>query len=119
PLQWLPDGSGWLLHYKYLLDRKSKLIVWEVDPKSLVASTVRLEEEGTFSAVARTGGGYRYVKRRFPREAIEKATAEYIAAGPLVRPKRRISLTFDIKNVLDGTAEKLIEEYRQMWKSKF
>jgi WD40 repeat protein len=30
PIQWLPDGSGWLLYGRYLLDRSSQRVVWKL-----------------------------------------------------------------------------------------
>ncbi|HEV3004885.1 MAG TPA: hypothetical protein VGX78_10510 [Pirellulales bacterium] len=31
PIEWLPDGSGWLLYGRYLLDRSSRRVVWKLE----------------------------------------------------------------------------------------
>ena len=85
-LQWVPDGSGWLLDGRYLLDRQSKRLVWQLEQMyDRLGCRFRTKES---LLVNRSGNGnLDLVRMEFPWTEIRDALARIDSdEGVLLRP---------------------------------
>ncbi|MFC1596735.1 WD40 repeat domain-containing protein [Planctomycetota bacterium] len=84
-LQWVPDKSGWLLDGRYLLDRESKRLVWQLDQmRDRLGCRFRTKES---LLVNRGGAAMELVRMEFPWEEIHDALGRIDSDEPaLLRP---------------------------------
>ncbi|HVC98799.1 MAG TPA: hypothetical protein VND64_34360, partial [Pirellulales bacterium] len=74
PIEWLPDGSGWLLYGRYLFDRKSFRVVWKLHSTS--DKRFRFLDQQTLAVVRGGRFGGKLVGIRIPWDSITAELAD-------------------------------------------
>jgi hypothetical protein len=97
-LTWAPDGSGWLLAGQYLVDRRSKKLVWVLPVHYRVNPAARFLDA---SHVLASGDGVQLRVWEIPWAAIRKSLAAMSDKTPsLVRPGQSVTLAVNVTGAI-------------------
>ena len=109
-LQFLPDASGILIDYRYLIDRATKQMVWNVRPFNHAKPPVIIVNDEQIVSFANPGSGaYRLQMFDIPRAEIRKAIDAAAKPSPnaVLKPGDSVALDIQVKNVRFGTPEEM------------
>ena len=97
PIEWCPDGQGWLLHGNCFFDRRLKSIAWAMIPSPGASYQHRWLDKDHVLASQGDYRDCRLVSVRVPRAEIDAATKS-LASGKQawLRPGQRISLDVQV-----------------------
>ena len=75
PLEWLPDGSGWVLHGQLLVDAQSGVVYWNVPAEALDGNPRRVFAGGRVAHVKKDGQKLSVVLEAMPADKVAAALA--------------------------------------------
>ena len=116
-IQWLPDGSGWLLNSMYLLDRQTGSILWRLvpfrraNPPTIVLSGDKVL---TFSK-----DGNSLIPLKIPRQQIAQAASELNSDKPAaLRPGMKVRLQVHVGSVRYGSPQEMADDLRALFERR-
>lgn len=115
---WLPDGQGWILGGKVLLDRASRQVVWRIETATFYDYVaIEVVDQDTLGVaipdpVNRKSG--LYVGVTIPHDQIAAATGRINAADAILKPGGSVSLDLRIGEVRFSTPEAVKAEFQRI-----
>ncbi len=109
-LEWMPDGSGWLLWGKSILDRNSGWVVWNFKPVAgeIITPTRRLLDNDHLLVVAGPINKKSLKAVQIPWKQIDAATAGAKSDAPAyLKPGQGLKIAYDVAEVRFADAEKV------------
>jgi hypothetical protein len=116
PVEWAPDGQSWLLFGHYLVDRKTRRLVWILQRQSHMEAVAHRFVDQKHLAVVHGDAGQAFLSMAaipWPRlrDALENRLSPGSGVAPVVGP---VSIKVETGTLLAGTAEQVAGEISVM-----
>jgi len=120
PLQWLPDGDGWLVNGHAIVHGATGRIVWLLHTKAPFVNAVSVLDQNHLLAPLYENEKHAMISVPIPWAQIDAALkAEAVADAAPLRPKQPVSLQVDIGDLHLGNEQEARDELTKTLTERF